>query len=314
MDKKRILYLILCIAFGLAAAAAPLLDALFLPALVVPVLMFVAGGILSYGGAFLATVSCFLLSVLLYGSSALPDVVFASVCAFGGAVVLSFSRRSFEALVGACGVTMLGVWSNILVAAQMSGPEVIERLFVADESLLALMRQSYALMGYTEREIAALVGEFSSLYGEMVPAVFLGIAMVAGLLAFLLTSFLIKGHRQYAVPPFAQWAMPKGSILGALIFLAAGLIGSTQGWPGFRSVLLAAQVFVAIAYSVQGLAVVWFILDRTRLPYGAKLPIAVLALLFVGTGLLFVAIIDYLLGFRKRVPPKSQGPDGPSGL
>lgn len=311
MDKKRILYLFLCVIFGLAAAALTALDVAYLPAVLVPVLMFVAGGILSYGGALLATVSCFLLSMALWGSSAVPDVVFAGVCAFGGAVVLSFSRRSYEVLVGACGVTMLGMWSNILVAAQMFGKEVIEQLFVADEGILELMRQSYSLMGYTEREVAALVGEFSSLYGEMVPAVFLGVAMVSGLLAFLFTSALIRGHRPYTVPPFSKWAMPKGSILGSLIFLSAGFLGTAQNWPGFHSVLLAAQVFIAIAFSLQGLAVVWFILDRTKLPFGAKLPIAVLLAVVISTGLMFVAVIDYLLGFRKRVPPKGAGPNGP---
>ncbi|MGI6192324.1 MAG: DUF2232 domain-containing protein [Christensenellales bacterium] len=314
MENKRVLKLILCVVFGLAAAAASLLPVAFLPALLVPVLMFVAGSILGFPGAFLSTVACFLLSMVLFGNSGVPDVVFAGVCAFGGAVVMSFSRRSYEVLVGACGVTMLGIWSNILVAAQMFGSEVIEQLFVADASVLDLMRQSYSLMGYTEREVSALIGEFSSLYGEMVPAVLLGIAMIAGLAAFLLASWLTKGSRQYAVPPFALWTMPKGSVLGALLFVVAGFLGSSQGWPGFSSVLLAAQVFVTIAYSLQGLAVVWFILGRTRLPFGARLPVAVLALMFVGTGLLFVAIIDQLLGFRKRVPPKGSGPSGPHTL
>jgi hypothetical protein len=314
LDKKRILHLILCVAFGLAAGLASLLPAALLPALLVPVAMFVSGSLLGFSGAFLSTLSCFLLSVGLFGASAVPDVVFAGVCAFGGSVVMSYSRRSFEALIGACGVTMLGIWSNILVSAQMFSSEVIERLYVADESILELMRQSYSLMGYTEREISALVGEFSSLYGEMVPAVLLGIAMIAGLFAFLLSAGLTKGQRQYRVPPFSMWSMPRGSVLGALIFLAAGFLGSSQGWPGFSSVLLAAQIFVTIAYSLQGLAVVWFILGRTRLPLGARLPFMVLALMFFGTGLLFVAIIDYLLGFRKRIPPKGSGPSGPPTL
>lgn len=314
LEKKRILNLVLCVAFGLAAGAADLLPVAFLPAVLIPALMFVSGGILGFSGAFLSTFSCFLLAASLFGQAAIPGVVFAGVCAFGGAVVFSFSRRSFEALVGACGVTMLGIWSNILVSAQMFGPEVIENLFVADETVLALMRQSYSLVGYTEREISALIGEFVSLYGEMVPAVLLGIAMIAGLLAFLLSSALTKGKRPYSVPPFSQWCMPKGSALGAFLFLAAGFIGDSQGWPGFSSVLLAAQIFIMIAYSIQGLAVVWFILGRTKLPLGARLPIAVLSLVFAGTGLLFVAIIDSLLSFRKRVPPKDAGPPGPPAV
>ncbi len=69
-----------------------------------------------------------------------------------------------------------------------------------------------------------------------------------------------------------------------------------------------------IAYSLQGLAVVWFILGRTKLPLGARLPVAVLGLVFVGTGLLFVAIIDSLMGFRKRVPPNDAGPPGPPAI
>jgi len=66
-----------------------------------------------------------------------------------------------------------------------------------------------------------------------------------------------------------------------------------------------------IAYSIQGLAVVWFVLGRTRLPLSARLPIAVLTLFFIGTGLLFVAVIDYALGFRKRLPPGGNGQAGP---
>lgn len=299
---------------GLAAGAADLLPIAFLPALLVPVLMFVSGSVMGFPGALLSTFSCFLLSVNLFGQAAVPGVVLAGVCAFGGAVVMSFSRRSFEALVGACGVTMLGIWSNILVSAQMLGPEVIEKLFVADETVISLMRQSYSLVGYTEREISALIGEFVSLYGEMVPAVLLGIAMIAGLLGFLSACALTRGKRPYSVPSFSMWSMPKGSMLGAFIFLAAGFVGNSQGWPGFSSVLLAAQVFVMIAYSIQGLAVVWFILGRTRLPVGARLPFAVLGLMFVGTGLLFIAIIDYMLGFRRRVPPKDAGPSGPPAI
>ena len=53
-------------------------------------------------------------------------------------------------------------------------------------------------------------------WSVLIAQLLLGIAMIAGLIAFLIASWLTKGSRQYAVPPFALWTMPKGSVLGAL--------------------------------------------------------------------------------------------------
>ncbi len=196
----------------------------------------------------------------------------------------------------------------------MNGPQVIENLFVADETIVALMRQSYALMGHTEQEVATLIGEFISLYGEMVPAALLGFAMLAGLASFLSVCALTRGRRRFLVPPFALWAMPRGSMLGAALMLIFGFVGSSQNWPGFSSVLLAAQTYIMITYSIQGLAVLWFMLGKTKLPLGAKLPLAAIAAIFVGTGLLFIAVLDYMMGFRRRIPPNEAGPFGPPSV
>ena len=304
-SKHFVRDLILCAILGAAAAGATMVYLPLLPVAAAVVLLYGAGSLNGVYGAVLAVAGYSAVMYPLLGSLAIPEIAFAAVVSFGAVLVVKYAKRAFFALCGACGVALLAMWANVLVGALLEGPQVIETLFVADEATVAAMQNSYVLLGYTEREVAALVGEFTAAYGEMVPGILLVFAMLSGVIAYGASTYLAKPFLKFKAPAFEQWYMPNGHLLGAIVLLLLGYLMEYLGWEVGAPVLLAVELFIIVTYSIQGMAVVWFILSRTRMaaPLRYLAFVAGIVLLF-GFGLLMLAVLDNVMLLRKRMPPR----------
>lgn len=93
--------------------------------------------------------------------------------------------------------------------------------------------------------------------------------------------------------------------MGAVLLVVVAYGGRALGLPGFSSVALAVNLFILFAYSVQGLAVLWFLFSTSRLRLPARLIFTAVLGVVVNTNLVLVYLLDELLMVRKRLPPGS---------
>lgn len=301
--QKTSFRLLLSLLFGAAAYGASWLP--YASSFAAPALMVVSAACGGFPGALLAGGVFAALTLAVDGAGLLTLAVYAVVTALCAAAAFRFARRSFHALVGSCGAVLAGMWAQVLAGFLLYGAASVEALFTVDAQAMPVLEAYYSLAGLNASSAAAAAAETAALYGEMVPAVFLVTAMAAGLVGFALGVPFFKGKTQFQVPRFSRWAMPKGHFLGAVLLVVVAYGGRALGLPGFSSVALAVNLFILFAYSVQGLAVLWFLFSTSRLRLPARLIFTVVLGVVVNTNLVLVYLLDELLMVRKRLPPGS---------
>ena len=303
MNKRQIGELFGGLGLGLAAFLAvwyglPLGLPVLLPA------AFCAAAALSFcPGLLFALAAFFAPGFLTFGTAFFPMAALAAVAGLGGFLVFRKAGRALDALIGCCAVSLLSTWANLFAGVAIGGREVLERVFTADPALLDALEQSYRAVGYGASAAQAIRAELAASYAEMVPGVLLVTAMAAGLLGFAAGSMLARKKLRYRVPPFSMWRMPRGYLLGGVLLMLAALGAEALGWQYAEPVKLAVELMLLGTYSVQGLAVLWFFLGRTRLHPALRVVVLLAIVALAGSMLMLLAVMEDFLQLRRRMPP-----------
>jgi uncharacterized protein YybS (DUF2232 family) len=224
-------------------------------------------------------------------------------------ILLRRQRPYMEYVLYATGLALLSMVVIMGGYAAITGESLFtafvagaERILTENQQLLAPLLAAYRQFGVVGNEttvadlIALLVGQLRDL-APFIPGFLITVAALAGGLNLMIPYRLAvrKGVALPLIPPFSRWRLPRGTflgflILGALAFLLT-LVNGAIGQP----VLYTVSSLFLFAYSIQGLGVAVFLMDRGRLPGALKAILCILIFLF-----LFATMIPFMLGMLEQ--------------
>jgi uncharacterized protein YybS (DUF2232 family) len=230
----------------------------------------------------------------------------------GVPVLLRRQRPYLEYLVYVTGLALISLLAVMGAYTVLAGESLFTALVAAAERFLTKnqfftgMLDIYQQSGLITSEIAA--GDFNTLVvsylkdmAAVVPALLLTVSAVAGTLNLMIPYRLSvrKGTEMPLIPPFSRWRLPRGTFLG---FLGLGIvaylltfINESMG----QTVLYTVSSLFIFAYSIQGLCVVAFLFDRSRMSGVLKVILCLLLFAFLSTVLFVVGVFEQFLHLRE---------------
>jgi uncharacterized protein YybS (DUF2232 family) len=121
---------------------------------------------------------------------------------------------------------------------------------------------------------------------------------VFGLLYFIIPRALLKraGHSVRPIPAFSVWSLPRFFGTWTIVLFILSYIGVAAGWRNFDLVYSIVIGFMSVIYSVQGMALIDWLLKKKMPSAGARA--AIIAVTFV----LVLALNLYMwLGFFEQI-------------
>ncbi|MDR3088248.1 MAG: YybS family protein [Desulfobulbaceae bacterium] len=197
--------------------------------------------------------------------------------------------------LGKAALTLAVLWAALLVAASlMVGENIYQALVVALQAMLH-EAASYPLGDAASPEARAMVAETirqaRRLLPVVLPAMMLTPALVAPMAAILLCN-VVESLRDLPRRwiDFRLWRLPDVLVwLGIILVCAVSML--FDGWLYF--VAVNALILLALAYAMQGLAVMKFFFDSRRLPVAAQL-VLIFLVVSQSFGLLALAILGLI--------------------
>jgi uncharacterized protein YybS (DUF2232 family) len=181
----------------------------------------------------------------------------------------------------------------------------MERIMVESwEQSLAL----YSRLGMSEaglKPIRDMLEWLPKMVRMLLPAVVIGGAVTLASFSYAATRMVLVRTRREVdpIPPFMTWKLPWYWAWGFIIGLLAAQAGAYFSSEVLTAIGLNFTSLFQIIFSVQGLAVLWFVLDRYGIPKGAKF--VIVAMIVMSSALLtilpLVGLLDGWFDFRKRL-------------
>lgn len=268
-----------------------------------------------YWTGILALLGFCLVCAVLGGPMAGGAILLLTVFLVAGVPVLLKRQRPYmEYLVCATGLALVSVLAVMGAYALTAGESLFTAFVAAAEKFLndtqfftgifAIYQQS----GLIDSTITA--GEFNTLIlsylkdmASVVPAFLLTASAVTGILNLIIPYRMAvrKGVQMPLIPPFGRWRLPRGTFLGffvlGIVSYLLTFINAAMGQPVFYTV---SSLFLFV-YSVQGLSVVAFLMDRTKMSGVLKVILCLLLFAFLSTVLFIVGVFEQFLHIRELV-------------
>ena len=231
----------------------------------------------------------------------------------GVPVLLRRQRPYMEYLLYAAGLMLVSMVAIMAAYALIAGESLFTAFVAAAERFLTDNQQMFAPFLDTYRQIGivgpeATDGDFIAMMvgglkdmAPFVPAFLLTASALIGALNLMIPYRLAvrKGIEMPLIPPFSRWRMPRGTFLGFLIlgilsFLLT-LINDAMG----QTVLYTVSSLFLFVYSVQGLSVTVFLMDRSKMSGVLKVILCLLLCIFLTTVLFIVGVFEQFLHIRE---------------
>lgn len=184
--------------------------------------------------------------------------------------------------------------------------ENVYQFFTASPENTLALAQLYEKLGildrvYSSEEFAQLAVNQLKILMPIVPSILLIFSIIVGLALFLLSRFVLKRLHVAVpfVPPFSNWALPRGTGRGFLLIMMIAVIGMFMGINNFDVVLYTITALFSFIFSIQGLATAAFFLKAGNLPQIVQILILVVVFTFMSAALSFVGVLEQIFNFRK---------------
>lgn len=279
-----------------------------------------------------------LFGYLLLLGGAVPYCVALAVCA-GGAYLLGgmagIAVLGVVVPVSACLAIMLrrksSYFDTALVASALSagyyylfyalpdllaGAPAFTGIQAAANTVIGMLQEQLALLPYGEiPEMQQLLASFrvaNRMLPTMMPGILCVIAALSGLFNLLICyRFCKKAHAPArAMSAFARWQLPKSFGTGALIMVGGTIAASLFNFAGIQAVILAVAMVVGVPFAVQGICLIWFIINlrgRNGLMLALFILMMVLALFTFMITMSFVGMFEQVLHLRKKFIARASG-------
>ncbi len=128
-------------------------------------------------------------------------------------------------------------------------------------------------------------------------------AMTMGLGEYVIVRAFAKrrGTDVAALPRFADWKLPKGFWIAAIVSSAAAIIGNKLGWPSFDLLFVTIYSAYAVIFIVQALCLVDFLMISRKMGRGMRVVLLIVSVLIFGSVLMWVGLIENAFDVRRRL-------------
>jgi len=157
--------------------------------------------------------------------------------------------------------------------------------------------------------VTYLVGQFREALNYHLVGLIGCYSLLIGLVGYLIPRALRKklGDDVVAIPPFAEFSLPRRFWLAFALSYLFAIIGSSYGWPGFAILEVTVLSIYGLALSVQGLAFLDFLYQRNKMGKTARVVLHVLVLIIssmMGNLLMWLGLIENIANLRVRIDAK----------
>lgn len=255
-----------------------------------------------------------LVCAILGGPMAGGAVLLLTVFPVAGVPILLRRQRSYmEYLLYAAGLMLISMLATMGGYTLIAG-ESIFTAFVAfaekyinnNQQFFVQLLDMYQQTGIIEGDtptgdfIALIVGQLKDMV-SLVPVVLLTISAMIGSLNLMIPYRLAvrKGVEMPLIPPFSRWRLPRGTFLGFLVLGVVSYLLTFINGPMGQTVFYTVSSLFLFVYSMQGLSVVVFLMDRSRMSGVLKVILCLLLLVFLNTVLFIVGVFEQFLHIRE---------------
>lgn len=188
-----------------------------------------------------------------------------------------------------------------------------------DEAVLyfyQMLKSADVLMGYatasavngiSAQAAAVAIQEMFRQYINLYLVSFMAnVALLTGLLCVTVPRAIAKkrGMRVGTVPAFSDMALPRRFWLAYILSYLAAIIGASSGWPGFDMAEVTIHSIYSFVLTIQGLCFLDFVYKRRGMGVAGRNALHVVAFLIGGFILVFVGLIENIMGLRARMQQK----------
>lgn len=134
-------------------------------------------------------------------------------------------------------------------------------------------------------------------------------SLLMGLTGYLIPRALRKklGDDVVAIPPFAEFSLPRRFWLAFALSYLFAIIGSSYGWPGFAILEVTVLSIYGLVLSVQELAFLDFLYQRNKMGKGVRVVLHALGLIIssmLGNLLMWLGLFENIANLRVRMDTK----------
>lgn len=167
--------------------------------------------------------------------------------------------------------------------------------------LLAMMQQQ----GFTEVEVRDLLQQGLNLYALVLPSLAAVMALVQyGFVFYFARIWLIDDQARI---PFTRWRLPWYAVWGAVLGIAAYLLGDQFSWDVLRALGINLLVVYGALTLVLGISVFLYLLQSPKIPRFLKWALIILCFVyffFIVVSIIMFGLFDLVFNFR-RLPEEA---------
>ena len=214
-----------------------------------------------------------------------------------------------DSLAVCAGAALISIVIVLKVLSLMMGQDIftytwdfMRKFFSTDREVISNLLEIYKSIGILDNTITSMQ------FGELVidqlklltPSILVISAIIYGGSVFLLSRKILKRYNVdvQEIPEFSLWKLPRGTTRGFIVLFLLSTLGNRIGLKNFDVVSATVSMLFTFIFSVQGLAILTFILNRTRIPKPLQYIIIVLSFLLLKTPLTFIGIFDQIFNIR----------------
>ena len=228
-------------------------------------------------------------------------------------ILLRRQRPYMEYLLYAAGLTLVSMLAIMGAYTLIAGESLFTAFVAAAERFLTDNQQMFTPFLDTYRQIGILAPEATAgdltamIVGQLrdmapfIPAFLLMASILAGVLNLMIPYRMAvrKGAEMPLIPPFSRWRLPRGTFLGFLVLGIVSYLLTFVNGPMGQTVLYTVSSLFLFVYSMQGLSVAVFLMDRSKLSGVLKVILCLLLLVFLTMVLFIVGVFEQFLHLRE---------------
>lgn len=214
-----------------------------------------------------------------------------------------------DSLAICSGAALVAMVISLKILSLMVGQDIftytwdfMRELTAQDNEVISNILELYKSIGILDNAITSI--QFGELlidrFKLLTPSMLIISSIIYGGSNFLLSRRILKLYNIYVqdIPEFSRWKLPRGTTRGFIIILILSSLGLRIGLKNFDVVVATVSMLFTFIFSIQGLAILVFILKRTKIPKPLRYIINIFSFLLLKSPLSIVGVFDQIFNIR----------------
>ncbi|HLR36260.1 MAG TPA: YybS family protein [Tissierellales bacterium] len=215
-------------------------------------------------------------------------------------------RSSQHILVITTIVSLISYLIAIQLLGKVLGIDFVNQMDETFRQVMKMQIDTMKGMGLSKYELYKTEGLLKDAFDYMIlilPSMFILFSMFTAYLNFLISSSVLKrlGYKEVNIPKISYFRLPGSAILGTIAMFLGSWLLKKFGIFYHETIFINVTMFVAFIFFLQGLAVILYLLNRTKLSRVLKTIIMVVIVILIPLGgfISLLGLLDVIFNFRR---------------